>query len=78
MLRISSWIVVAAAAFLAVVALSEGRIFPGIFWALLSLSNIIPATGLDERSAALKRAGQALSLVVLVMALVYLYTLFAS
>ena len=78
MLRVSSWAVVAVAAFLAVGALTEGRLLPGAMWTGLGLSNLITATGLDERSAALKRLGQVLSVLVLVLALVYLYTIVAS
>lgn len=78
MLRVSSWAVVAVAAYLAVGALTEGRLLPGVLWAGLGLSNLITATGLDERSAALKRLGQALSVVVLVLALVYFYTILAA
>ena len=78
MLRVSSWAVVAVAAFLAVGALTEGRLLPGALWTGLGLSNLIAATGLDERSEAMKRVGQALSVGVLVLALVYLYTILAS
>ena len=77
MLRVSSWAVVAVAAFLAITSLSEGRILPGVLWTGLGLSNLLTATGLDQRSAALKRLGQALSVLVLVLALVYLYTIIA-
>ena len=77
MLCVSSWAVVAVAAFLAVGALTEGRLLPGAMWTGLGLSNLITATGLDERSAALKRLGQVLSVLVLVLALVYLYTILA-
>ena len=77
MLRVSSWAVVAVAVFLAVGALTEGRLLPGVLWTGLGLSNLITATGLDERSAALKRLGQVLSVLVLVLALVYLYTILA-
>lgn len=78
MLRVSSWAVVAVAAFLAFTSLSEGRILPGVLWTGLGLSNLLTATGLDQRSAALKRVGQALSVLVLVLALVYLYTILAA
>ena len=77
MLRVSSWAVVAVAVFLAITSLSEGRILPGVLWTGLGLSNLLTATGLDQRSAALKRLGQALSVLVLVLALVYLYTIVA-
>ena len=78
MLRVSSWAVVAVAAFLAFGALTEGRLLPGALWTGLGLSNFITATGLDERSEALKRVGQALSVLVLVLALVYFYTILAA
>lgn len=78
MLRVSSWVVVGVAVFLAVGALTEGRLLPGILWSGLGLSNLITATGLDERSAALKKLGRVLSVVVLVLALVYLYTILAA
>ena len=78
MLRVSSWVVVGVAVFLAVGALTEGRLLPGILWSGLGLSNLITATGLDERSAVLKRLGRVLSVVVLVLALVYLYTILAA
>ena len=77
MLRVSSWAVVAVAAFLAVGALTDGRLLPGVLWTGLGLSNLLTATGLDRRSAALKRLGQVLSALVLVLALVYLYTILA-
>ena len=78
MLRVTSWVVVAVAAFLAVGALTEGRLLPGVLWTGLGLSNLLTATGLDERSAALKRLGQVLSVLVLVLALVYLFTILAA
>ena len=78
MLRVTSWVVAAVAAFLAFGALTEGRILPGVLWTGLGLSNILTATGLDQRSAALKRLGQVLSAGVLVLALVYLYRIFAA
>lgn len=68
----------AVAAFLAVGALTEGRLLPGVLWTGLGLSNLLTATGLDERSAALKRLGQVLSVLVLVLALVYLFTILAA
>lgn len=77
-MRVSSWAVVAVAAYLAAGALTEGRLLPGVLWTGLGLSNLITATGLDERSAALKRLGQVLSAVVLVLALVYFYTIFVA
>jgi hypothetical protein len=78
MLRVSSWAVVAVAAFLAFGALTEGRILPGVMWSGLGLSNLLTATGLDQRSAPLKRLGQVLSVGVLVLALVYVYTILAA
>ena len=75
MLRVTSWVVVGVAAFLAVTALADGRVLPGVLWTGLGLSNLLTATGLDRRSAAWKRVGQVLSALVLVLALVYLYTI---
>lgn len=66
------------AVLLAVGAAAEGRILPTAMWSLLGLSNLFPALGLDERSEALRRLGQVLSMVVFVLAIAYLYTLFAS
>lgn len=78
MVRITSWIVVVVAALLAVGAATEGRTLPTAMWSLLGLSNLFPALGLDERSEALRKAGQVLSMVVFVLAIAYLYTLFTS
>ena len=77
MLRVTSWVVVAVAAFLAVGAWTEGRVLAGVLWTGLGLSNILTATGLDQRSAVLKRFGQVLSVLLLVLALAYLYTILA-
>ena len=78
MLRVTSWVVAAIAALLAVESAFAGRALPTALWSLLGISNLLTALGLDERSPAIRRVGQVLSAVVFVLALVYLYTLFAG
>jgi hypothetical protein len=78
LVRITSWVVVGAAAFLAGGAFARGDGFLGAVWVVLGLSNLVPALGLDRRSAAWKRAGQALSGVALVLVLILLVRFFGS
>ena len=78
MLRVSSWVVVAVAVFLAIPAFADGRVLPGVLWSGLALSNILTATGLNRRSPGLRRLEQVLSMLVLALALVYLYTILAA
>lgn len=78
LVRISSWVVVGAAVILAANAFARGQGFLGVVWILLGLSNLVPATGLDERSPAWKRAGQVLSGVAFVLVIVLLFRFFGS
>ena len=72
-MRVCAWVVVFAAAFSAVLSLNEGRYLQGTMWAALSLSNLIEATGLGERSTAVRWAGFALVAVFFVLAMAYLF-----